>query len=271
MPAGLRAALSRSPDLRGYLVPISSRAMNASAPDAQGRHRYAVGRRRFARSSCRACAPPRRATSTRPSRRCISSPPPAPASCASRSTTRRKSPRSTEIRRADRRRHAVGRPAGELPRGGLGRALGRQDPLQPRPPPPHRARASRSPTRSAGWRDVARDNDCAVRIGVNCGSVAPEFLERYPGDQLEAIVQSALYHCDLMERLGFDRFVVSLKDSDPDKVVAANSRFAEARPDVPLHLGVTEAGHAARGHHQEPARLREAARRAASATRSASR
>src|SRR5262249_13356029 len=89
---------------------------------------------------------------------------------------------------------------------------------------------------------VARDTDCAVRIGVNCGSVAPEFLERYPGDQLEAIVQSALYHCALMDELGFDRFVVSLKDSDPRKVVAANTRFAAARPDVPLHLGVTEAG-----------------------------
>jgi len=89
---------------------------------------------------------------------------------------------------------------------------------------------------------VARDHGCAVRIGVNCGSVAPEFLQRYPGDQLEAIVQSALHHCDLMERAGFDRFVVSLKDSDAEKVIAANTRFAAARPDVPLHLGVTEAG-----------------------------
>jgi (E)-4-hydroxy-3-methylbut-2-enyl-diphosphate synthase len=89
---------------------------------------------------------------------------------------------------------------------------------------------------------IARDTDTAIRIGVNCGSVAPAFLERYPDDQLEAIVQSALYHCQLMEDLGFDRFVVSLKDSDPDKVIAANRRFAAARPDVPLHLGVTEAG-----------------------------
>jgi len=89
---------------------------------------------------------------------------------------------------------------------------------------------------------VARDNDCAIRIGVNCGSIAPEFLQRHPGDQLKAIVQSALHHCELLERVGFDRFVVSLKDSDPNKVIAANTRFAELRPDVPLHLGVTEAG-----------------------------
>jgi len=107
----------------------------------------------------------------------------------------------------------------------------------------HHIERGKSIEDKVGWlTNIARDNDCAVRIGVNCGSVAPEFLERHPGNQLEAIVQSALYHCDLMERLGFDRFVVSLKDSDPEKVIAANSRFAEARPDIPIHLGVTEAG-----------------------------
>jgi (E)-4-hydroxy-3-methylbut-2-enyl-diphosphate synthase len=89
---------------------------------------------------------------------------------------------------------------------------------------------------------VARDNDLAIRIGVNCGSVAPAFLKKYPGDQLRAIVESAAYHCDLMDELGFTRFVVSLKDSDPAKVIEANRRFAERRPDVPIHLGVTEAG-----------------------------
>ena len=89
---------------------------------------------------------------------------------------------------------------------------------------------------------VAKDTDCAIRIGVNCGSVAPEFLQRYPQDQLEALIQSALFHCNTMEDLGLDRFIVSLKDSDPAKVVGANTRFAAARPDVPLHLGVTEAG-----------------------------
>lgn len=89
---------------------------------------------------------------------------------------------------------------------------------------------------------VARDNACALRVGVNCGSVAPEFLERHPGDQLAALVESAVHHCRLLEDLGFAAFVVSLKDSDPDKVVAANRRFAAVAPEVPLHLGVTEAG-----------------------------
>ena len=90
--------------------------------------------------------------------------------------------------------------------------------------------------------EVARDHDLAIRIGVNCGSLAPAFLQKYPSDQLNAIVESAAYHCDLMDRLGFTRFVVSLKDSDPQKVVEANRRFAERRPEVPIHLGVTEAG-----------------------------
>jgi len=90
--------------------------------------------------------------------------------------------------------------------------------------------------------DIARDHNLAIRIGVNCGSVAPAFLEKYPGDQLQALTESTAYHCDLMEELGFERFVVSMKDSDPAKVVLANRRFAQRRPDVPLHLGVTEAG-----------------------------
>ncbi len=90
--------------------------------------------------------------------------------------------------------------------------------------------------------EVAREHDLAIRVGVNCGSIAPDFLRRYPGDQLTALVESAAYHCELLDELGFTRFVVSLKDSDPFKVVEANRRFAARRPDVPLHLGVTEAG-----------------------------
>ena len=56
------------------------------------------------------------------------------------------------------------------------------------------------------------------------------------------MVASAVEHCALLDDLDFDRYVVSLKDSDPRKVIEANRRFAERRPDVPLHLGVTEAG-----------------------------
>jgi len=89
---------------------------------------------------------------------------------------------------------------------------------------------------------VAREHDLAIRIGVNCGSVDPEVKARFPEDDVAAMVESALEHCRYMDELGFDRYVVSLKDSHPRKVIDANRRFAEARPDVPLHLGVTEAG-----------------------------
>ena len=90
--------------------------------------------------------------------------------------------------------------------------------------------------------EVARAHDLAVRIGVNCGSVDPEMKARFPGDDVRAMVESALEHCRFMDELGFDRYVVSLKDSHPRKVIEGNRAFAEARPDIPLHLGVTEAG-----------------------------
>jgi (E)-4-hydroxy-3-methylbut-2-enyl-diphosphate synthase len=107
----------------------------------------------------------------------------------------------------------------------------------------HHIEKAKSVPQKVKWLvDIARDHDLALRIGVNCGSVAPSFLDQYPGDQLRAIVESAAYHCDLMDEFGFSHFVVSLKDSDPAKVMDANRRFAERRPDVPLHLGVTEAG-----------------------------
>ncbi|HET7433612.1 MAG TPA: (E)-4-hydroxy-3-methylbut-2-enyl-diphosphate synthase [Thermoanaerobaculia bacterium] len=91
--------------------------------------------------------------------------------------------------------------------------------------------------------DVARAHDCAMRIGVNCGSVDPEKLSKYPkDDSITPMLESALEHCAMLDDIGFDQYCVSLKDSDPNKVIDANVRFAEARPDVPLHLGVTEAG-----------------------------
>ncbi|HEU0094485.1 MAG TPA: (E)-4-hydroxy-3-methylbut-2-enyl-diphosphate synthase [Vicinamibacteria bacterium] len=90
--------------------------------------------------------------------------------------------------------------------------------------------------------EVAREHDCAIRVGVNCGSVDPELKARHPEDDIAAMVESALQHCALLDELGFDRYVVSLKDSHPRKVIEGNTRFAALRPDVPLHLGVTEAG-----------------------------
>ncbi|MBR4105216.1 MAG: flavodoxin-dependent (E)-4-hydroxy-3-methylbut-2-enyl-diphosphate synthase, partial [Thermoguttaceae bacterium] len=107
--------------------------------------------------------------------------------------------------------------------------------------------------------ETARANDCALRVGVNCGSVDPIKLARYKelvaqngvapeGETVFApLLESALEHVDFLDSLNFDRYCVSIKDSDPETVVLANRRFAELRPQVPLHLGVTEAGAPPRG------------------------
>jgi (E)-4-hydroxy-3-methylbut-2-enyl-diphosphate synthase len=90
---------------------------------------------------------------------------------------------------------------------------------------------------------VAAENDCAIRVGVNCGSVDPAKKEKYAeDDSIGPMLESALDHCEFLDSIGFTRYCVSLKDSDPQLVIEVNRRFAEARPDVPLHLGVTEAG-----------------------------
>jgi (E)-4-hydroxy-3-methylbut-2-enyl-diphosphate synthase len=104
--------------------------------------------------------------------------------------------------------------------------------------------------RSKPWQEkvryiagVAAENDCALRVGVNCGSVDPDKKEGFdPTDSISPMLSSALDHCEFLDRIGFTRYCVSLKDSDPAKVIDVNRRFAESRPDVPLHLGVTEAG-----------------------------
>jgi (E)-4-hydroxy-3-methylbut-2-enyl-diphosphate synthase len=104
--------------------------------------------------------------------------------------------------------------------------------------------------REKPWQDkvkflagVAAENDCAMRVGVNCGSVDPAKLDKYDAhDSISPMIESALEHCELLDAIGFTRYCVSLKDSDPKNVSEVNRRFAAERPDVPLHLGVTEAG-----------------------------
>jgi (E)-4-hydroxy-3-methylbut-2-enyl-diphosphate synthase len=91
--------------------------------------------------------------------------------------------------------------------------------------------------------EIARQHSCAMRIGVNAGSVDPEKLGKYSkDDSITPMVESALEHSEMLDDLGFDQYCVSIKDSDPNKVIDANVLFAERRPDIPLHLGVTEAG-----------------------------
>ena len=90
--------------------------------------------------------------------------------------------------------------------------------------------------------DIAGASDCAMRVGVNCGSIDPARADAFNEDSVGAMVASALEHAEMLDALGFTRYCVSLKDSDPAKVIEGNQLFAAERPDVPLHLGVTEAG-----------------------------
>jgi (E)-4-hydroxy-3-methylbut-2-enyl-diphosphate synthase len=78
---------------------------------------------------------------------------------------------------------------------------------------------------------------------VAAGSVDPAKKEQFAADDsIGPMLASAFEHCGLLDSIGFTRYVVSLKDSDPRKVIDVNRRFAAERPDVPIHLGVTEAG-----------------------------
>ena len=88
---------------------------------------------------------------------------------------------------------------------------------------------------------AARDHGCSMRIGVNAGSLEPHLLEKYGEPCPEAMVESALFHADILRELDFHEFKISVKASDVFLTVAAYQALAEAI-DCPLHLGVTEAG-----------------------------
>lgn len=92
---------------------------------------------------------------------------------------------------------------------------------------------------------AARANGCSMRIGVNGGSLERHLLEKYGEPCPEAMVESALDHVRILERLGFEDYKISVKASDMFLTVAAYQQLADAT-DAPLHLGITEAG-AARG------------------------
>jgi (E)-4-hydroxy-3-methylbut-2-enyl-diphosphate synthase len=93
-------------------------------------------------------------------------------------------------------------------------------------------------------RDVvqaARDHGCAIRIGVNAGSLERHLLEKYAEPCPEAMVESALEHMRILQDLDFHEFKVSVKASDVFLAAAAYQGIAEAC-DAPIHLGITEAG-----------------------------
>jgi (E)-4-hydroxy-3-methylbut-2-enyl-diphosphate synthase len=88
---------------------------------------------------------------------------------------------------------------------------------------------------------AAKDHGCAIRIGVNAGSLEQHLLEKYAEPCPEAMVESALAHAALLEEHDFRDYKISVKASDVFLTAAAYQALAEAT-DAPLHLGVTEAG-----------------------------
>ena len=89
--------------------------------------------------------------------------------------------------------------------------------------------------------NAAKANGCAIRIGVNAGSLERHLLEKYGEPCPEALVESALDHIRLLEDHDFREYKVAVKASDVFLAVAAYQQLAEA-VDCPLHLGITEAG-----------------------------
>lgn len=89
--------------------------------------------------------------------------------------------------------------------------------------------------------DKARDYGIPIRIGVNAGSLEKELQKKYGEPTPDALVESALRHIDILDRLNFPDFKVSLKASDVFMTVHAYRKLAE-QIEQPLHLGITEAG-----------------------------
>jgi (E)-4-hydroxy-3-methylbut-2-enyl-diphosphate synthase len=89
--------------------------------------------------------------------------------------------------------------------------------------------------------EEANRKGVAIRIGVNSGSLEKELLEKYGKPTAEALAESALRWSEKFEKWGFKNFKVSIKGSDVRTCVEANKIFAE-RTDIPLHIGITEAG-----------------------------
>ena len=88
---------------------------------------------------------------------------------------------------------------------------------------------------------AAKDYNCSIRIGVNAGSLDKLLLEKYKDPCPEALVESAKYNINLMERNNFFNFKISVKSSDVFLAIKSYEKLSEVC-DYPLHLGITEAG-----------------------------
>jgi len=89
--------------------------------------------------------------------------------------------------------------------------------------------------------DAARDKGVPIRIGVNAGSLEKDLQKKYGEPTAEALVESAMRHIDILDKLDFQDFKISLKASEIFMTVAAYRKLA-GQIEQPLHLGITEAG-----------------------------
>lgn len=89
--------------------------------------------------------------------------------------------------------------------------------------------------------DCALDHGLPIRVGVNAGSLEKELLKKYNGATPQGMVESALRNIEILGDLGFEKVKISLKASDVERTVEAY-RLMSSQSDVPLHVGVTEAG-----------------------------
>lgn len=89
--------------------------------------------------------------------------------------------------------------------------------------------------------DVAKERNIPIRVGVNSGSLEKDLVEKYQGVTAEGIVESALDKVSIIEDMGYDNLVVSIKSSDVMMCVKAHELIAE-KIHHPLHVGITEAG-----------------------------
>ena len=89
--------------------------------------------------------------------------------------------------------------------------------------------------------DVARERNIPLRVGVNSGSLEKPLIEKYGGVTAEGLVESALHQAELIEDMGYDNLVISIKSSDVLMCVKAHELIAE-KTNYPLHVGITESG-----------------------------
>ena len=88
---------------------------------------------------------------------------------------------------------------------------------------------------------AAKERNIPIRVGVNSGSLEKELVEKYHGVTAQGIVESALNKVHMIEELGYENMVISIKSSDVLMCVRAHEILAE-KTDYPLHVGITEAG-----------------------------